>query len=449
MAEKALTSEEFEFSATWPSAVTAGGDCVLDASVGRLKIAIEETILTAFSSDKGDSGSEITMPLYDVAEWIASNWWSLLFEPRKSEPNEQAGDDFGFRSRHWLGFARNGFALPDVWFLPAGDFIEISATADTYLPSARVTFLEGAAASVPLMNVREALSNFVNGVTQKLDDAGIRGTQLHECWKQVLNTSSDEEMYCRLVGSLGVSPYEEHETIDSILFRFAKKMDAEDIVSDMCQASDDTSLSTVADVVEKAYDALPQSAEINIHQLLGIRLPTDHSAQAWRWGKEAAAQVRREFSIPEASPDGGTRFLDALNLESGPATLASATANSSARVSGLLSRHDEVMQIAIVDQTIPQRRFSASRAAFIGWAARRDGSRLVTGARTREQQASRAFAAEILAPIKYIRRRTSGARAISGYRIAELAEELNVSPAVVKYQAQNDKINILDSSNFM
>jgi hypothetical protein len=185
MAEKALTSEEFEFSVTLPSTTTAGGDRVLDASVGRLKIAVDETVLTAFSSDKGDSGSEITIPLYDVAEWIASNWWSLLFEPRKSEPNEQLGDDFGFRSRHWLGFARNGFALPDVWFLPAGDFVEISATGDTYLPSARITFLESVAASVRLDGVRDALSNFVSEVTRQLSDASITGTQLHELWSQI------------------------------------------------------------------------------------------------------------------------------------------------------------------------------------------------------------------------------------------------------------------------
>src|SRR5258706_3577315 len=274
MAEKALTSEEFDFSVAWPSAVTAGGDRVLDASVGRLKIAVDETILTAFSSDKRDSGSEITIPLYDVAEWIASNWWSLLFEPRKSEPNEQTGDDFGFRSRHWLGFARSGFALPDIWFLPAGDFVEISATADTYLPTARVTFLEGVAASVPLKAVRGALSNFVSEVTGKLSDANISGTQLHELWNQIRNTTNDEEAYCRLIGSLGISPYEEHDSIDRILDRFSK-FAAEEVMSDMCQASDDTSLTVVADVVEKAYEDLPQSVDINIKKLMHVLVTDD------------------------------------------------------------------------------------------------------------------------------------------------------------------------------
>jgi hypothetical protein len=260
-------------------------------------------------------------------------------------------------------------------------------------------------------------------------------------------TNEDEEAYCRLVGSLGVSPYEEHDAIDKILGRLAK-FAPEDVMSDMCQASDDASLTAVADVVEKAYEALPQSAEINIKQLMEVRLPDDHSPHAWRWGKEAASQVRRDFGISESAPDSGAMFLDALNLEAGPAT-SEGTTGAASRVSGILNRHEEVMKLAIVEQSVPQRRFSASRAAFIAWSARRDGSRLVTGARTREQQASRAFAAEMLAPIRFIRQRTGGSRTISSYRIADLAEELNVSPAVVKWQAQNDRIQILDSSNFM
>src|SRR5205085_5467777 len=139
--------------------------------------------------------------------------------------------------------------------------------------------------------------------------------------------------------------------------------------------------------------------------------------------------------------------LDVLNLAAAATTEASTGVAS--RVSGLLDRHEELMKLAIVEQSPQQQRFSASRAAFIAWSARQDGSRLVTGARTREQQASRAFAAEMLAPIQFIRRRTGGSRTISSYRIADLAEELNVSPAVVKWQAQNDRIQILDSSNFM
>jgi hypothetical protein len=74
--------------------------------------------------------------------------------------------------------------------------------------------------------------------------------------------------------------------------------------------------------------------------------------------------------------------------------------------------------------------------------AAQDASRLVTRARTREQQASRAFAAEMVAPIGYIRRRGGGQGALSSSRVEELARELQVSTQVVMYQAQNNRISV-------
>src|SRR5438128_1628364 len=117
---------EFRFDVSWPSAPTGGGIPLLDASVGRLAISIQDKVVTAYKSDKGDTGTELTLPLYNVVEWITSNWWALLYEPRKTD-DEPGADDKAFRSRHWLGYARSGFALPDFWFLPAGDEIELSA----------------------------------------------------------------------------------------------------------------------------------------------------------------------------------------------------------------------------------------------------------------------------------------------------------------------------------
>ena len=46
--------------------------------------------------------------------------------------------------------ARHGFALPDLWFLPAGDKIDLIAAGDVYLRFARLTFVNSAAESLPL-----------------------------------------------------------------------------------------------------------------------------------------------------------------------------------------------------------------------------------------------------------------------------------------------------------
>lgn len=112
-----------------------------------------------------------------------------------------------------------------------------------------------------------------------------------------------------------------------------------------------------------------------------------------------------------------------------------------------MKRDDVTMHMALGEPQLPRRRFAAARGAFLGWSSGVGSSRLITSARTREQSGSRAFAAELLAPFEYVRRRAGGS-AISMYRVEEIASELEVSPAVVKWQAQNNKLHVVDVGNW-
>ena len=70
----------------------------------------------------------LAIPVYFLAEWIAENWWPLLWEPRKSE---EVPDDAAFLARHSKLAAQHGFVLPRVIFVPTGRTIDISATGRT------------------------------------------------------------------------------------------------------------------------------------------------------------------------------------------------------------------------------------------------------------------------------------------------------------------------------
>jgi|ERR1700730_1967885 hypothetical protein len=101
------------------------------------------------------------------------------------------------------------------------------------------------------------------------------------------------------------------------------------------------------------------------------------------------------------------------------------------------------MRIALDEPQLPQRRFAAARAAFLGWTCSGPRcSRLITGARTRDQQMSRAFAAELLAPIDYIRKYAEVG--LSSFRMDEIASELGVSATVIRYQALNNRLQVVD-----
>ena len=127
--------------------------------------------------------------------------------------------------------------------------------------------------------------------------------------------------------------------------------------------------------------------------------------------------------------------------------MASVGAGHTERIKGGVKRHNDRMQVAIFDDMEPQRRFAAARAAFLGWAHAVDDSHLLTTAITRDQQASRAFAAEMLAPAGYIRTRAAN-RVLSDHAVREIAQALNAPAGAVSYQARHAGIHVVGASGW-
>ena len=142
--------------------------------------------------------------------------------------------------------------------------------------------------------------------------------------------------------------------------------------------------------------------------------------------------MRKHFHIPNADPEGGQRFLSVLGFDS----ILPIDGRRGDRIDGALRKRAATMHVAALADKEPQRRFTIARAAFLGWANDADSSHLVTAAITRDQQASRAFAAEIIAPIGYIRTK-AGNRILSNHGVQQIAETLNAPVGAVKYQAAN------------
>ena len=96
MAKGHEIDEALEVSVRWPPGVEPGEDDPARATFGWLRLAVGETALTAHRTDNNQVGDEIQIPLYHIAEWIALNWWALLYEPKKSDDAE---NDFDCRGR--------------------------------------------------------------------------------------------------------------------------------------------------------------------------------------------------------------------------------------------------------------------------------------------------------------------------------------------------------------
>jgi hypothetical protein len=442
MAEELPIAETLSLDLQWPANPGKGGNPLIDESVGRFQMLLGDTSVTAYETEKGIKNSYLHVPVYFLVEWLALNWWSFLYEPRKFDREDAEHD---FRARHWLGTARNGFALPDVTFSPAGENIEITARS-SFLRFAQLNFTSSANALVRREIVRTQFSDFITAVLLRLREKGIQKSAAHEAWELVTSTRQDEETYCRLVGSLGLSPYTAHPEIEASLDKVAQQI-SDTMLADLCDAASMNNFARAAALADAISRVLAETKPIRVSDLLKEERPLDSTRKAYEWGYQATEAARNAFGIANDDPSGSKVFFERLGIDPTASILGeSDAANIAPIVSAAVTREDDVMQISLAGANPAHRKFAAARGSFLAWSKDRKSSRLVTTARTRDQQASRAFAAELLVPAKYLRKRLGNRTEVSPFTLDKISEEMGLAATVVHYQATNHGYYIAEAA---
>ncbi len=439
MAEELPIAEPFSLELQWPTNPGRGGNALLDESIARFEILAAGKSLTAYETESGDKNSCLHIPTYYFVEWLALNWWSFLYEPRKSDREEVEQE---FRSRHWLGAARNGFALPDVMFSPAGDKIEIVARS-TFLRFAKLNFIENLTATVATESVRSEFSKFISEILARLSEKGLTESLAHEAWERVTQTTKEEEEYCRLIGSMGLYPYADHPEVDQDLEKIANRI-TQSMLTDLCEATSVGNFNRVVDLVENVSQVLDRAQPVRINELLKANKPMDTTQRAYEWGYRAADTARAVLDISHEDPSGAGAFFEKLKID--PSISESSDSSNGTILSGAVIRDNDDMRLSLVGTNKAQRKFAAARSAFLTWSGDKKSSKLVTSARTRDQQASRAFAAELLVPEKYLNKRLGNRTEISSFEVDKISEEMQVAPTVVYHQARNHGYHIAEAA---
>ena len=442
MAEELPIADSFSVDLQWPANPGRGGNPLLDESVARLQMMVGDKSVTAYETEKGVKNPYLHIPLYFLIEWLAFNWWSFLYEPRKLDKEDAEHD---FRARHWIGMARNGFALPDVTFSPAGEKIEIVARS-CFLRFAQLSFTEAAAASVPTDTVRSELSKLIDRVLARLRENGVETSPAHEAWQRVTETTEEEEAYCRLLGSMGLSPYVSHPELDEALDRIAGRI-SKTMLTDLCEATSIGNFGRAAELTDGISQALSQAKPIQLHDLLKAQRPFDTTRRAYEWGYRATDAARSALGIAHDDPSGAKAFFERLKFDPNTGIQVGLEAvNISPIVSAAVAREDDAMQLSLAGTNSAHRKFAAARGSFLAWSQTSKCSRLVTTARTRDQQASRAFAAELLAPAKYLKKRLGDRTEVSAFTLDKISEEMGIASTVVHYQAKNNGYYIAEAA---
>jgi hypothetical protein len=257
---------------------------------------------------------------------------------------------------------------------------------------------------------------------------------LREVWDRVRATEQDpsEKEWCMNAGRLGLDPYDP----DAPDLERIKDGLCEELFADFCEAAEPDELSPICNWARDASRRL-HNAPVIMTRGFGAAPRPDFSRRPWAEGYDAARLLRNRMGLaesPQRAPDtllGDSAISDSATLLGGAPL-----------VEGLARRESHEMRMAVTAISRRQRRFRLCRSFYLAWRPNRS-TVAATTAGTWRQQASRAFAAELLAPADLLRDRAGNAGLTEG-DIDVLADELGCPATAIIRQAQNHHVQLRD-----
>ncbi len=429
-------------------------DEVLKATWARLEIRVNDQVATEVVDDRSNSRrTGIYGSLFPLAEWVVEHWWNLLNEPAVV-PAFVGGRDaapwmLDWVQRHNLLAAREGGALPDLTMVRDGDEMVINWEPDpTCNQPCRVRFIGRGMQRLSLASFKDSLAVFVNAVVARLNDSRLRDVdteRLRESWAAIGQSEIDERPLCQSLATLGLDPYDPDESTESII-EAIERMDGIDSVlrDDLLQGTRVSELISDLDWIQESVERIASKGAVEMH---AFGLPPDWKTTAHETGYRLARATRAKLL-----EDPGHGVIDNLKdllvsslgwTETVRISAPSATKTHLDALVGLSPDDGRPVVVLPSKKAEASERFRLARAAFFSVSgALFDGPRLVTGASTRYQRASRAFAAELLCPAKALSEEVFGS--ISCEQADVIAKRFKVSSLVVKHQMENHRLGLVE-----
>jgi hypothetical protein len=434
---------ELVFDFEWLDPLGARG-AELRATWARLTISVDGHVASrVFDQQSRTVREAVYLPLYPLAEWLATNWWPVCFEI--GSPGRLR--DPSYVDRHSLRAARDGYALPPISFTALGDAVQISWQPEL-LATHNVEFIESGIVHVPLEPFQRSLRNFIGAVAARLHEQGVPNTLLETEWDSLNEMQAEESEFCVLAAELGLDPLatdqETNEKIIEVATSVPESMRREFFA-----------VATLAELSREARDifgAVGSAREnrADLRAVCDLRSRIDpglksDSLPPWRQGYVVARELREVLGLGNMPLPSFGSIADALGVSAGEIDSAIIDQPPTVVFDALVatnSRNSPAFAVSRRPETSARFQFCRGLYEFLGTAEQ--GPWLVTKAPSDRQRRNRAFAAEFLAPAEAIREQVSGS-VISGDEVEDLAAGFGVSSYVIAHQLENHRIAAIAS----
>jgi hypothetical protein len=414
----------------------------LAATWAYLSVRLQDAVLSRVLDHRARTVRDgVFVPLYPLAEWLAANWWALLYE--FPTPEKQGDPDFVWR--HSTACAREGYAYPPIEFVSSESRTHVRWERDE-LAWSKIEFIGPPGEDwLDKADFRESCEEFVDAVVRRLDGVGIEGTPLQVDWNAIRNADSEEAAFCRTAGGLGWDPYALDDGERELVLRIDRIL-SDDVLEQALPALDPANVDADLNAISSALEA-SRTSQLSLRHLRELRTsivsntsPTK-SATPWQTGFALARQARRHLGLNGEPLPSFEALGEALSED--PHAIRSVTKpvdfGAAPLVDGVMSMSDsDAPGFAFQNRPEPSLRFHFCRA-LAETLLRPGQDALLTRAISDRQSLSRSFAAEFLAPSEALRELVTSTF-VGDDDITRLASHFGVAPMVIQHQIENHHI---------
>ncbi len=430
-------NDDFHIAASWRSGNY--DDPAEAATSAEVTVGVGMHSLSSIQDpDTNEVAFGARLPAIILAQGVARNWWRLLYEPqhvfeRRQEP------DLRFDARHRLDSFTPGYVFPPIGIWSGGETVMIGTFwADkrfhnkSFILPPRQSFW-----SVGRGPAEEALGAFIMSVLERLGPAMPAHAELKAEWDRIVHSTHDgeERDWCTNAGRLGLDPYS-GDTPD--LSRLGAGLSGQ-LFADVCEAGNPRDINRTCDWVRSTTARFRSIPPISMRAFGGAPY-RDLTGPGWKNGREGVTLLRDRLRLPLDPIQALKGIFDGADQAAEYRSNDNDT--GAGEVEGVGKRTDRrEIKTVVPARSVRQQRFRMCRTVYLAWRAGSEGEFAATPADTWRQQASRAFAAELLAPAKLIeeRYRKTG---LNNHTVERLANEWLCPPQIIVHQAKNNGIEV-------
>ena len=394
--------------------------------------------------------------VFPLCCWLVDNLWLLLYEPYRwsvpygSRDLARSDADRPWVRRHSLLAAREGSALPDLTLFRDGEAVLarwLKDGGDASHPFLR--FVQEGQARLAPETVRAGIEKLVESVLERVSDLHHPDVaELRDDWADLCALGADERDLCAWAARLGINAHYRDELADRQAEHLKSAVEglehglADDLLDAATLDAITLDLEWIHEARRKASTAQRgsggRSQLRSQEEQIGPPGPT-----AYATGYRQARDLRNRAAFGADVLSDVPSLMRRLGWADPP--LVATDTKPASDLRAIVDYGRDSAPVAAIESGAERtsERFLLARSLFLQTGSAAPERRLVTGSHTWYQRASRAFAAELLAPADALRMRFK-TDAVSLREIAQCAAEFEVAPALIERQLENHAVARVD-----